>query len=118
MPELAERVATLEANWVALDRRAETHEKNDDERFKRSIEYATTAKQEILEAIKENSARTEILIKDNSSRTDALDLKIDTLRTESSERKGAIGASKYIAGIIGGGVGAIAVAAVEYFKRG
>jgi len=107
MRELSERVASLEANYIALDRRASQHEDNDNERFDRHMSFSVGMKNDILAAV--SGVNTKV---------DLLDKRIDVLWDDKNERQGASKASKYIANSISGVIGATAALLVEYFRKG
>lgn len=102
MPEISERLASIEANYIALDRRAEAHEHSDNDSFDTMLSFVMGMKKDILAAI------------DNTNdKVDALDTKVGTLWDDKNKREGAFGLSKLVAGTAGG----LLVALMDWFVR-
>lgn len=102
MPEIAERIAILEANSINLDRRADAHERNDDDRFNRTLSFAMGMKTEILAAVG-----------NVNEKVDTLSEKVSTLWDDKNKREGAFGLSKIMVGSAGG----LIVAAIDWFVK-
>ena len=84
------RIAVLEANYEAMDRRAIQHERNDENRFDESEKRNEDRFDRIMDRLGELDDKfTEKL-------TD-LDLKVDSLWDENNQRKGALKLSTFIA---------------------
>lgn len=108
MPELSERIASLEANFAAIDRRAMEHERSDAARFDQNFAYTKAMKAEIMGGIN-----------DLKDRFIEMETKVQTLWDDMNKREGAFGFGKFIAAAVGGVIGAVGgvAAAAEYIKR-
>ena len=107
MLDLSPRVSSLEANFLAIDRRAQDHEKNDNERFERHMDFSADMKKDILSAISQVTGKVA-----------EMDDKLDALWDEKNERRGASRTGKYLIGAAGSVIGGVIALLGVLLKKG